>query len=332
MNIENRLYHYGLGAGIPYPALNRLANAFDVALHIRDVTRRRRLAREMLVGSPWTGFIPQDRGVAPVGEDTLPGTQAAIEAANAVIEDRRQTGWKARPHNPFYQCERAEDFRDYPALMDFALSDAVLHIVSDYYGMVPQLWEIGIWLTPPQKSQFSSQLYHLDKPESRLVKLFLNLQANDEQSGALTLLPANISQRVRRRTRYEAIYFRGDGRLKDEHVFTHCSPADQVSLSGGTGTGGFADTSNCFHFGSRCHAGERKVLVISFMLPHKARHWRTPLFDLVAEPEDEVRRMVLCGAKPFVSSCVTGRDPITGPSQPFPPADARVRSGRGSPT
>jgi hypothetical protein len=296
MDIEARLYRYGLGAGLPYGALNSIANAFDLARNAPDLARRQKLARQILVGSPWAGFIPQDKGYALVGPDTLPGTAAALEAARAIIEDRRRTGWKARKNNPFYQCERAEDFRDYPALMDFAFSEAVLHIVSDYYGMVPQMKEIGIWLTLPQDHQFSSQLYHLDKPESRLLKLFLNIGVNDDNSGPLTLLPANVSRKVRQKTRYEAIYFRGDGRLTDHTVFSICSTSDQVMLGGPAGTGGFADTSNCFHFGSRCASGERRMLTIAFMLPHKARDPRTPLFDLVPRPEDESRRLLLCGA------------------------------------
>jgi hypothetical protein len=274
-----------------------MANAFDIARHAPDLARRRKLARAMLVGSPWVGFVPKKRGCAAVMPDTLPGTREVLDAVRAVIEDRRKSGWKARSNNPFYQLERPEDFRDYPALMDFALSDAMLQIVCDYYGMVPQLKEIGIWLTPPQTEQFSSQLFHLDKPESRLFKLFLNVDSNTENVGPLTLLPSDVSDKIRAKTSYETIYFRGDGRLSDEDVFSHCSAADQVALAGGAGTGGFADTSRCFHYGSRCRSGERKMFVVCFMLPHKARNPRTPLFDLVPEPDDEVRRLVLSGRR-----------------------------------
>ena len=68
-------------------------------------------------------------------------------------------------------------------------------------------------------------------------------------------------------------------------------------MAGGAGTGGFADASNCFHFGSRCQTGERIMLVVKFMLPHKAPYPGTRLFDLVPESGDEVRRLVLSGAE-----------------------------------
>ena len=182
--ITERLFYYGLGTGIPYAALNSVAGAVDLARNARDVSRRRQVARSMLKDSPWAGFIPKDRGFATtVIPRTLPGTAEVIDAALRVIEDRRTTGWKARTNNPFYQCERPEDFVNYPALMNFALSDAMLHIVSDYYGMVPQLKEIGIWLTPAQEGERSSQLYHLDKPEVQIVGLFMNLEPQGEESG-----------------------------------------------------------------------------------------------------------------------------------------------------
>lgn len=297
MEIERRLYHYGLGIGLPYRVLNSVANAFDATRHAAENARRRRVARELLAESPWRGFIPKNRGYAMADPTILPGAREALDAARTIIETSPKDDWKFRRTNPFLELETPEFLRDYPALLNFALSDAVLQIVTDYFGLVPQMKELGIWVTPPQDHEFSSQLYHLDKPEGRLLKLFMNISRTAEDAGALTFLPADVSDRVRRKTKYEVIYYRGDGRLKDDDVFSHCSRQDQVVLTGDVGKGGFVDTSNCFHFGSRCKAGERWVLTLSYMLPYKARKRRTPLFDLVARPTDELRQLVLSGAE-----------------------------------
>lgn len=297
MDLESKLYYYGLGAGVPYGALNSLANAVDEVRNASDIAARRRVAKEILSGSPWKGTIPKNRGFALVGAGTLPGAQAALSAANEVIEERRREGARAKKGNPFIQCQRPEDLVKHPELVEFALSDALLQMVTDYYGAVPQIKEIGIWLTLPQDSQFGSQLFHLDKPEGQLVKLFMNVVDHDASAGPLTLLPADISSKVRRATNYEAIYYREDGRITDDSVFSVCSPQDQVALGGAAGTGVIADTSNCLHFGSRTSAGERKMLTVAFLLPHKARDRRSPLFDLVPEPKDELRKLVLAGTQ-----------------------------------
>lgn len=296
MDVERRLYYYGIRAGIPFAALNAIAGACDNARFAGDISLRRRVAKQALEGSPWRGFIPKELCYARVQPDQLPGSREMVEAAKAVIEDCRATGWKARPGNPFFQCEKQQYFVDYPALINFALSDAVLQIVSDYYGMVPQLWSFGIWVTDPQSHVYSSQLFHLDKPECSLLKLFINLDQTHADTGPLTFLPANVSDRVRRGTRYEANYFRcytgADGRLTDEQVFKYASRSDCVVLSGGPGSGGFADTSHCLHFGSRTQGGQRKMVAIAYQLAHKSgRH--NDLFDLVPTPKDEIRRLAL---------------------------------------
>jgi hypothetical protein len=299
MEFERRLYYYGLKANIPFGALTAAAGIFNRVRASRDIAERTKAAADLFQeDDSWRGFIPRELGYRKIASIDLPFTAHVIKAANAVIEDRQRSGgWKKRKNNPFYQCERPEDFINYPDLLNFALSDAVLRIVSDYYGMVPRLQEVGIWLTmPEERDLFSSQLFHLDKPECALLKLFINLDYTTPETGPLTLLPANVSSKVRRATSYEKVYFHEDGRLKDAQVFASCKPSDCVDLSGPSGCGGFADTSHCFHYGSRCATGERKMLAIAFILPHLARTDRTALFDLVPAPEDPVRRLALSGA------------------------------------
>jgi hypothetical protein len=295
MSLEGRLYHYGLGAGVPYGLLNSIANAFDVAFHASDVSKRKRVAREILATSKYANFLPQNTGFAHVEPDILPGTQEVLAAVRGIIAERRITGWKKRDVNPVDHLELPEHFRDHPELLRFALSDVMLEIVSGYYGLVPQLKEMGIWITREQKDQYNSQLFHLDKPEVKIVGLFMNVELNGPEKGPTTVLPADKSDLVRRGTNYEAKYFRGEGFIGDETVFKYCKREDLASVGGPPGTGAFVDTSRCFHFGSRCRSGERVMLMVKFMLPHKARKSRTPLFDLVPEPADEARRLALSG-------------------------------------
>lgn len=296
MRLESRLYYYGLGMGIPYGLLNSVARTYSLARCAYDVYRRQRLTRDLLRDSSWSGFIPKDRGYARVQTNTLPGIEEALQTVRQIIRERRKTGWKTRDVNPVDHLELPEHFRDHPEILNFALSDKIVQIVCDYYGMVPQLKEIGIWVTREQEKLYNSQLFHLDKPEVGILALFINVERNDEEKGPVTLLPADISKEIRKNTRYDEIYFRGSGYISDEMVFHHCSPQDQITLAGGPGTGTFCDTSRCFHYGSRCHSGERIMMMVKFMPPHRAHKTRTPLFDLVPEPEDEVRRLMLSGA------------------------------------
>lgn len=295
--LEGQLYHYGLGAGVPYSTLNSLANAVAYARNVGDVSRRKSLSRELLANSKWTNFISKETCFARVKPDTLPGTPEVLDILRGIISERRKTGWHQSRVNPVDHLELPEHFRDHPKILDFALSDTMLQIVSGYYGMVPQLKEIGIWVTRPQKERTNSQLFHLDKPESQIVGLFLNIENNGVEQGPFTFLPADESRKIRKGINYESSYFRGDGYISDETVLKYTQPESQISTEGPPGTGIFVDTSHCFHFGSRCREGERILMMVKFMLPHRARKPRTPLFDLAQMPKDELRRLVLCGTK-----------------------------------
>ncbi len=297
MTLETRFYHYGTGIGLPYRGLNAVATAVSVSANARDVMRRRRLARELTANSELRNYIPRSKGFAAITPDTLPGTERVLETVRKIISDRRKTSWKMRDVNPVDHLELPEHFRDYPELLEFALSDEMLKIVCGYYGMVPMLKEIGIWVSRKQTKFHNSQYYHLDKPEPQILGIFINAKRNELEQGPTTLLPKDISKRVCKKMRYEARYFRDEGFVPDEYVFQHCEPEDELNIAGDPGTGVFCDTSNCLHYGSRTREGERNQMMIKFMLPHRARKRRSPLFDLVPEPKDELRRLVLCGAE-----------------------------------
>lgn len=294
---ERRLYYYGLGAGLSYRSLDSVANAFAVARYAGEIGRRRALARELLAGSRWADFISKKTSFARVAPDTLPGTSEVLPIIRDIIKERRVTGWHKSRVNPVDHLELPEHFRDHPKLLQFALSDTMLQIFTGYYGMVPQLKEIGIWVSPPREELGNSQLYHLDKPESKIVGLFLNVEHNGVEQGPFTFVPADESEKVRKATRYEARYFRGEGYLTDDDVFKYASRDRQVTAEGPPGTGVIVDTSTCFHFGSRVLTGERIMLMVKFMLPHRARKRRTPLFDLTPRPRDELRQLVLVGTE-----------------------------------
>ncbi len=298
MLLEKSFYSYGLRLGLPYAALNTTANGIQKTIHSSDLRKRRKLAQKLIDGSPWAEFLPRETGLATFERGEFPGVDEAIQAARLIVADRRKTGWKSRVNNPFYELTRPEDFRDHKELIDLALSDAVLQMVTGYLGVLPQLEEIGLWLTPPHNVLFGSQLYHLDKPEAGYVKMFINIEDNPPETGTAMALPIGVSNKVRRFARYDRHYYCSNGYLNDEAVGKHSTIDDQVKPGGNAGTGYVVDTSNCFHYGGRCASGERQLLVLTYMIAHRApKKGRTPMFDLVPKPSEEIHQLVLSGAK-----------------------------------
>ena len=120
--------------------------------------------------------------------------------------------------------------------------------MSDYFGAVPRLDYIDLWITQPNLESnqgFSSQLYHLDKPEQTYVTVFLNVFEVWPENGPLTYLPGEITAGVRRATGYERLYYVGNGRLSDDVLHTLVDESELICLTGPAGAGGIVDTSAC---------------------------------------------------------------------------------------
>jgi len=294
---KRRLYAYGLRARVPYPLLRGAGDALDAASRPADWRARRAAATSVRAESPWRGFVPRARGYRRVAPGEIPGLDDAVTEARAVFALRKEatlrdkTGLSAA--NPFYMVLQDRDVPRYPRLVEAALAPPLVEIATDYLGTVPRLQNVNIWLSTPLDRAYGSQLFHLDKPDVRLLSLFVNLGEVGPEQGPLTFLPADTSAVVRRATRYERRYYLGDGRLADDELFRHCRREDLVALTGAAGSGGFVDTSNCLHIGSRVEVGERAVLVVRYAPAHKMSGVVTKLLADRASCADPVRRLLL---------------------------------------
>ena len=293
------LFHYGIKAGLPFRLLRAVLEAYDIGRRPRDVLNRRRLATEILRDSPWRGFLPRVAGHRRFGAGEMPGFDRLVEVGRALYAEhaRADPDRLVRPeNNPFAPLLGATDFAAQPALLEVALSRPMVDILSDYFGAVPCLDNVDIWVTRPNLESaggFSSQLFHLDKPERSYVTAFVNLFDVAPENGPLAYLPAAETATVRRRTRYDRLYYLSHGRLDDEEVFRVVDPAALVTLDGPAGAGAFVDTSTCLHSGSRCEAGERVLMVLTYMPAHKAGTHRRSAFAAWPGARDRLARLLL---------------------------------------
>jgi hypothetical protein len=75
-------------------------------------------------------------------------------------------------------------------LLKVALDVRLLEIVAAYLGMWPSLHSIGAWLNYPTPTPAaSSQLWHHDPEDLRIIKAFIYLQPVNEENGPFTYIP-----------------------------------------------------------------------------------------------------------------------------------------------
>ena len=161
----------------------------------------------------------------------------------------------------------SSDLRKYPEILEFALLDEFLLPVSEYLGQVPRLVKFGLLRSPPTYSAYGkevkgSQLYHYDPHDNWGVKVFVNLNRVDEESGPLYFLPANVSDRFNAKIGYTR------ERVPDDVVYSVCSRDEVLDSRGEAGTGVMVDTGRCLHYGSRKTNRDRLVLMMNFTRPN----------------------------------------------------------------
>lgn len=146
-------------------------------------------------------------------------------------------------------------------LMRFAVSRPVLDQASKYFSSVPLLTSARLWLSPPNQTLKSSQLFHVDVEDRTQLKMFINIGDITEEHGPLAFLPTNTSDRVVKKIHLKKY---SGMRLSDEKVLSLENQRQLIKLTGPAGSGGFVDTSRCLHYGSRANLYNRLVLMLQY--------------------------------------------------------------------
>lgn len=145
------------------------------------------------------------------------------------------------------QCEEIRSVVGYPPLVN---------AIANYLGEIPVLHTVRLWLSPPNDSTKSSQLFHFDEEDSKQVKLFINITPMGPEYGPFTFINANKS------LQFLKMHKR---RYPDELIFKRLSHRDITQLSEHEKSVGLVDTSRCLHYGSRFNKINRLLLMAQYI-------------------------------------------------------------------
>ncbi len=175
--------------------------------------------------------------------------------------------WKSKGHLFSGVLEKYKIDEDSP-IIKFALQSKLINPITKYFGFTPLLSYVGTWYSPGKLTEHSSsQLFHCDQADVKQVKVFVHCSDITNEDGALNLIDAYKSQDIRNKLNY-----RWDDEsqcVPDIKIEKYVQKNNWVAQEGKEGTVGFADTSRCFHFGSRLNENskERLMMVFQFLSP-----------------------------------------------------------------
>lgn len=240
-----------------------------------DHVRRRRIAANCVARASHVTIDKRD-GYATFKSAWLPGIGDLLRDCGELLEVRRPTDDGGGKSNITMRRVRSkedvlrnllvdDDRKRHPHLLDFALSDIILHSAVAYLQTVPRLNRVDLlYSTGREKTSepIASQQFHLDPEGLRQLKLFVNVHHVGADDGPLMFVPAEKSQSIARLVRRERLAAGvPDGlRYTDAELLRHCAESEIRSLIGPPGTAVLLDTSRCLHAGSRLAPGRTRIV------------------------------------------------------------------------
>ena len=270
-------------------------------VNLRAVLRRRRAAGDIRSEADFA--IPRELGFARFERGRFPEINAVVYEANRELEKLEPTqviqpaiGTKGL-FMGLLDCDRLT--LDSP-FMKFALRSDIIGAVSRYFGVVPVLARIDLWYSAHEPDLNRTHFYHCDWTAIEQVKIFVNCTDVGSDDGPLMMVGAAKSREIRRALKYD--YDRQGNKyyVSDEQMADRGAAEHEHRFTGPAGTVYLADTSRCFHCGSRIAegAGPRLVAMFQYLRPSAFRlplNFRSgaPFRKMAREHQTLWQRMVL---------------------------------------
>ena len=145
-------------------------------------------------------------------------------------------------------------------VLKVALDVRLLEIVAAYLGMWPSLHSIGAWLNYPTPAPAaSSQLWHHDPEDLKIIKAFIYLQPVSEENGPFTYIPG--THPFGRNVAIGAKYKKSG--VSDEQLRDGLPPATWRVCTGAANTMILADTVG-YHRGGKPTRGTRLLVTFTY--------------------------------------------------------------------
>ncbi len=270
-------------------------------VNLPTVLRRRRAARGISSEADFT--IPHESGFARFEPGRFPETNAIVYEAGRELEKLEPTrviqpglGTKGM----FVGLLDHDRLTLDSPFVKLALRPDIIGAISAYLGVVPVLARIDLWYSAYEPDLNRTHFHHCDWTAISQVKVFINCTDVGPDDGPLIMVPAVKSREIRRALKYEYAVLGRKHFVPDERMAELGAAEHEHRFTGPPGTVYLADTSKCFHCGSRIAegAGPRLVALFQYLRPSAFRlplKFRSgaPFRKMAREDQAPWQRMVL---------------------------------------
>ena len=272
-----------------------MLGAIEAASSPRDAIQRRQAAAAYNRSHHDTRLDRRD-GYAVLQPGAVANTDEIIALSLQLFEEKQRqaeaeaAAGKSKKWAFLRSILTNQDLARNPKLVDFALSDPLLSLVTNYLGTIPHLNRIDLLysINHGGEDAISSQIYHLDPEGTRQAKLFMNLRDVGPDEGPFTFIPASETTRIVNTIKKQrpAEVEMAAGRYLDDELESVSGLEKAISVDGPPGSAALVDTSRCLHFGSRVKPGTyRLCLYVQYCTSREHGN----MFDVSRYAHDQVR-------------------------------------------
>jgi hypothetical protein len=181
----------------------------------------------------------------------------------------------------------------------FALQSPILQIANAYFGMYTRLRYYNIWHNfTTQVAARESQLWHYDREDYFILKMFVYLSDVDENSGPFTYAPGT-HHKAKRHGEPESFMEGGVKRSDDQQMARFIHQEEWMRCVGPKGTIVFADTRG-YHKGGLARNHDR--IMYTCMFTSQASQSQEFLNRTVAFPQPKDKELAFALSTPGIAT------------------------------
>lgn len=249
-----------------FPSLNyRLGSENDSTKAVRGVIDK--LNRDGIAITSVSELLGTETSFADLEsevEKILTTRRDEIEELKLQANDTQSVGHKTFNVELLGSCV---NFEPNAIFARFALQDTLLNIANEYFRMLVKLRYYNVWYTFATDSKArESQLWHFDREDNYILKVFLYLNDVDEGAGPFTYAPKTHPKGDLRGREPEYFLEQNVRRTNDEQMAAVVPQENWLKATGKKGTIVFADTRG-YHKGGEARTSDRLMYTCMYTSP-----------------------------------------------------------------
>jgi hypothetical protein len=156
------------------------------------------------------------------------------------------------------------EFQPESVFARFALEETLLGVAEEYFKMLVKMRYYNVWLTfATQGKPRESQLWHYDREDKYILKIFVYLNDVDQGAGPFCYAPQTHPKGILSDAEPEFFVENGVRRTTDEQMGKIVAPEKWTRATGKKGTIVFADTRG-YHKGGESRTSDRLMFTCMF--------------------------------------------------------------------